>query len=200
MPPQPEREAEERRRQRIGALVAAALVLATVAIATLALTAGGGGSDKPDAGKVRALERLAEAAGCSVRTFPEEGHRHTRKPVTYRTNPPTSGNHNPLAARDGEYTSGGPPEEAVVHALEHGRIVLQYRANASAAARAGLKRVFDEDTSKMLLLQNETGMPYEVAATAWTRLIGCPRYGEEVPAALAAFRDAYRDKAPEQVP
>jgi hypothetical protein len=39
-----------------------------------------------------------------------------------------------------------------------------------------------------------------VAATAWTHLLACPHYDAHVPAALRAFRDAYRGKAPEQIP
>ena len=194
-----EREAAERRRQRNGYLVAGGLVLATIAIVVFALTAGGR-DDKPTTDQAKRLDQLAAAAGCTVRSFPAEGRGHTEKPVRYRTNPPTSGDHNPVPADDGEYTNGPPPQEAIVHSLEHGRVVLQYRPTASAAARVGLKRVFDADPSKLLLLENRTGMPYEVAATAWTHLIGCKRYGERVPAALGAFRDAYRDRAPERVP
>jgi hypothetical protein len=52
----------------------------------------------------------------------------------------------------------------------------------------------------MLVFPNNTGMPYEVAATAWTHLLGCRSYNARVPAALRAFRDAYRGKAPEQIP
>ena len=193
-----EREAAERRRERTGKLVAIGLVLATAGVLTFVLTAGG--EDKPDASKVEAAKRAAAAAGCTLRTFPAEGRAHTTELVTYRTNPPTSGNHNPAPAPDGEYTNGPPPKENYVHTLEHGRVELQYRAGASQAARAGLKAVFDEDEKHMLLFENNTKMPYEVAATAWTHLLGCQRWNPRVPAALRAFRDAYRDKAPEKVP
>jgi hypothetical protein len=134
-----------------------------------------------------------------VRTFPPEGRAHTDAQVTYRTNPPTSGNHNPLPAPDQQYTAA-PPKENYVHSLEHGRIELQYRPGSPPATIAGLKAVFDSDPSKMLMFPNNTSMPYAVAATAWTRLLGCPAYNARVPAAMRAFRDAYRDKAPEQVP
>jgi hypothetical protein len=193
-----EREEAERRRRRNGYLTAGGLVAATVAVVAFVLASGG--QDKPDVTKVKAAQQAATAAGCGVRTFPNEGRAHTTEPVTYKTNPPTSGNHNPVPARDGEYTSGPPPKENYVHTLEHGRIELQYRPDASVAARAGLKSVFDADTDHMLLFENNTRMPYEVAATAWTHLLGCMRWNPRVPAALGAFRDAYRDKAPEKIP
>jgi hypothetical protein len=192
-----EREEAERRRRRNGYATAAGLVAATIAVVVFVLASGGEG--KPDAAKVKVAQQAATAAGCSLRTFPSEGREHTTAPVTYRTNPPTSGPHNPAPAPDGEYDSA-PPKENYVHTLEHGRIELQYRPDAGPVARAGLKTVFDEDEKHMLLFPNNTRMPYEVAATAWTRLLGCRRYNVRVPAALGAFRDAYRDKAPEKVP
>ena len=44
-------------------------------------------------------------------------------------------------------------------------------------------------------------MPYEVAATAWTQLIGCPTYeGAATLDAIRDFRDIYRGQGPEDVP
>ena len=193
-----EQQEAERRRRRNGYIVAAALVAATIGVLAFVLLSNG--NDKPTAGQLRTLTRAAKAAGCTVRTFPSEGRTHTTGAVTYSTNPPTSGPHYPVPALDGEYANGGPPKERVVHTLEHGRIELQYRPGAAPAARAALRAVFHEDTDRMLLFQNGTGMPYEVAATAWAHLLGCPRYDARVPSALRAFRDAYRGKAPEKVP
>jgi hypothetical protein len=177
--------------------VAAALVAATIGVLAFVLLSRG--DDKPTASQLTTLTRAAKAAGCTLRSFPSEGRTHTTGPVTYKTKPPTSGPHNPVPAPDGEYANGAPPQERYVHTLEHGRIELQYRPDASPAAHAGLKAVFEEDTDRMLLFPNPD-MPYEVAATAWTHLLGCPRYNAKVPAALRAFRDAYRGKAPEKIP
>jgi hypothetical protein len=52
----------------------------------------------------------------------------------------------------------------------------------------------------MLLFQNNTNMPYAVAATAWTHLLGCPAMNDKVFDAVRAFRAAYTDKAPELIP
>ena len=52
----------------------------------------------------------------------------------------------------------------------------------------------------MLLFPNEE-MPYEVAATAWTQLLGCDTYdGEATIEALGAFRDEFLGRGPEAVP
>jgi hypothetical protein len=173
-------------------------VTATVAILAFVLLSGGDSGVSP--ARVRTLSGAASAAGCTLRTFPSEGRDHVVGKVVYKTNPPTSGAHNPLPAPDGDYPNGAPPKESYVHALEHGRIELQYRPGASPAARAGLEAVFAQDRNRMLVFPNNTGMPYEVAATAWTHLLGCRSYNARVPAALRAFRDAYRGKAPEKIP
>jgi len=66
--------------------------------------------------------------------------------------------------------------------------------------RDALLKIGNEDAAHMILTPNETGMDYEVAASAWTHLLGCPKMNDKVPAAVRAFRDAWRDKGPEQVP
>ena len=43
-------------------------------------------------------------------------------------------------------------------------------------------------------------MPYPVAATAWTHLVGCPKVTDKIWDALRAFRARYTDQAPEQIP
>ena len=51
----------------------------------------------------------------------------------------------------------------------------------------------------MLIFPNPD-MPYEVAATAWTQLIGCKKYeGAATLDAIRAFRDTYRGQGPEAV-
>jgi hypothetical protein len=188
----------ERRRRRNGLLVAAAIVVLSIAIVAFALSAGFG-PGPPSKTQLHRLKSAAAAAGCTVTSFPSEGRGHTTGRVRYRTNPPTSGPHNPVPAPDQVYTVA-PPAENYVHTLEHGRIELQYRPDAPANVRAALLGVYREFTHHMLLFPNNTGMDYEVAATAWTHRLGCTQWGSRVPAALRLFRDTYRDRAPEQVP
>jgi hypothetical protein len=177
--------------------VAAALIAAT-------LTACGDEKDGDTTAPAQppgpdAVKSAARKAGCEVRDTASEGNRHVNERVRYRTNPPTSGDHFPVPAQDGVYTKA-PPAEALVHSLEHGRIVIQYHPGLDPARRGDLKRVYDENTSHVILTPNQTGMRYEVALTAWTHLLGCPQLNERVPDAIRAFRDAYRDKGPEFVP
>jgi hypothetical protein len=84
-----------------------------------------------------------------------------------------------------------------VHSLEHGRIEIQYAPDLPAKDQLALKGVFDESPSGMLLFPNKD-MPYEVATTAWTQLMGCKKYeGAKTLDAIRDFRDAYRGRGPE---
>ncbi len=150
------------------------------------------------------LAAAAKAAGCVVKTFPSEGRNHTNGTVVYKTNPPTSGNHNPTPALDGVYAPGNTPTpEHFVHTLEHGRIELQYAPSQPRKVRLQLQSLLAESYKghpggyKVLLFENNTHMPYAVAATAWTHLIGCPTVSDKTWDALRDFRNAYVDKAPE---
>ena len=50
------------------------------------------------------------------------------------------------------------------------------------------------------MYENVTDMPYEVAATAWTQLLGCKTLNDRTFDALRAFGDRYVDEGPERVP
>ena len=220
-----EREARERaeaaaesRRKRLrlavgGALAAAALV----AVAALAITGFGGGDDTPGATPARGgvsvppqrisgLPAAAKAAGCTVRTLPDEGNAHLTKnfkPGDYDTNPPTSGPHNPDWYQDGVYEPGTTPRLGMlVHTLEHGRINLQYRPGTPQRTVRRLEALVNQLDGgyHMLLYQNTTKMPYAVAATTWTHLLGCREMNDRAFDAIRAFRLAYIDKGPETVP
>ena len=210
-----------RRFQLVGGVI---LGIAVVVVAIILITGGGSsdhtkasGDTKGDLAHVAipkpgpnanaaGLSKAAKAAGCTVKTYGSEGRTHTTGKVKYLTNPPTSGNHNPVPAEDGVYDPGNTPaKENFVHTLEHGRIEIQYRPGTPKQTRDQLETLFNENfkgTSgyHQLLFQNNTNMPYAVAATAWTHLLGCPKMNDKVFDAVRAFRAAYTDKAPELIP
>jgi hypothetical protein len=200
--------AAEKKKRRLGMAAGLVLGVAAVAAIVVAVTAGGGGSKSTKAPANRVLQAKAQAAGCTVRTFPSEGRTHTTDKVTYKTNPPTSGNHYPTPASDGIYDPGGtPPVGRLVHALEHGRVQYQYKAGTPADVRAQLEALIKQKGINgrpggynQLLYENTTKMPYAVAATAWTHMIACQTFnGTKTLDALRAFRDQYTDQAPELI-
>jgi Protein of unknown function (DUF3105) len=132
------------------------------------------------AAKVTGLVAAAKQAGCVLRLkLKDEGHDHIpvgSPPPGYKTNPPTSGDHvdPPYQQADGAYTEM-PAEIDFVHSLEHGRLEIQYSPDLPEAGQLALKGLYDTMYGATLLFPNEK-MPYEVAATTWTNLLGCPTY------------------------
>jgi Protein of unknown function (DUF3105) len=148
------------------------------------------------------LQKAAAAAGCDLRLdLPDEGNTHITKESEvpdYKTNPPTSGNHNPEQLADGAYAEY-PEPWYTVHSLEHGRIAIQYSPDLPERDQLAIKGVFDQDPAGMLLFPNPD-MPYDVAVTAWTQLMGCERYeGAKTLDAIRDFRDTYRGLGPESL-
>jgi hypothetical protein len=201
----------------VGGILAAAIVVAVVIAATGgddgSATAGGGGDSSvaipaaTDSAKPDNLAAAARAAGCEFREFESEGREHTSEPFDdYKTNPPTSGTHNPVPADDGIYDPGNSPApENWVHTLEHGRIILQYKPGTPERVRSQLETLFNEDVQgrsgyHMVLLENNTEMDAQVAAVSWTRSITCDEVNDRTWDALRAFRDRFVDKAPELIP
>jgi hypothetical protein len=83
--------------------------------------------------------------------------------------------------------------------MEHGRIVVHYDPELPESDQLALKGVFDNDPEGMVLFPS-TGMPYELAATAWRNGLGCESYSPEALDAVRAFRDEFRGKGPEKIP
>jgi len=115
---------------------------------------------------------------------------------------PTSGTHSPAAAADGVYSPlEAPSAGQTVHALEHGRVDIQYRPGLARRDIAQLEAlVAENDGYHQLLFQNQTKMPFVIAATSWTQMLGCKTFSPKVFDALRNFRERYADQAPEQVP
>ena len=137
------------------------------------------------------LQKAAREAGCYVMLHLEdEGHEHIpqNSPTPkYKTDPPTSGKHvePPYQQADGAYLEMPDPID-FVHSLEHGRMEIQYAPDLSEKIQRELKGVYDTMYGATLLFPNEK-MPYQVAATTWTNLLGCPTYKGAI--TLDAVRD-----------
>jgi hypothetical protein len=196
------RAAARKRTLQLGGGVAIGLVV-IAAVALLALGGGGGNDSSVDVTKLTAD---AKAGGCTFKQWPAEGRTHTPDKVTYKTNPPTSGNHNPTPAQDGIYRAGNtPPKENFVHSLEHGRIEFQYKPGTPAGDVAKLRALAEESLEgsagyHVLLFENNTDMPTQFAATAWTKSMTCSSVSPAAINAMREFRTAYTDKGPEFIP
>lgn len=208
-------QAGERRKKLVGYGVGGVLACAALVAIVLVFVTGAGNGGDSAAGSADAdypegsvpeqqiadLDEAAEAANCEVLELDSEGNAHVEPPteVEYQASPPNSGDHYPSDwTEDGVY--GEQPElERLVHAHEHGRIIIQFDQAVPDEVKGGLKALYDEDPYHMILTPNATDMPYEVAATTWTRTLGCEQMNEQVYDAIRAFRDDFRDEGPEFV-
>jgi hypothetical protein len=222
-----EREAREKaeaakaaRTRRLQLVAGGVLAVAAVAAVVVALAGGGGdggggGGDPEDAGagvpiparQISDLDAAAKAAGCRLRSFESEGREHSEETFDdYKTNPPTSGTHSPVPAEDGIYPPGSEPAvNNWVHSLEHGRIIYQYKPGTPKRRIDQLETLVNEDFRgasgyHQLAMQNNTKMPFAVAAVGWTRYLGCDKFTDATFDAFRAFRDTYVDKGPEFIP
>jgi hypothetical protein len=208
---------KDRNRLILGYSAAAVVALALAAVVVVVVLGGGGGTAKgdahlnlnlsygstngvapderegtpPGAVKVANLAAAAKQAGCDLRLhLRDEGHEHIppgSPTPDYKTKPPTSGPHvePPFQQADGAYTET-PAEIDFVHSLEHGRLEIQYSSSLAEEDQLALKGLFDTMYGATLLFPNDN-MPYEVAATTWTNLLGCPKYRGAI--TLDAIRD-----------
>jgi hypothetical protein len=219
-----EKAAAARKKRLQLALGAVLAIVAIGAVAAFAVAGLGGGGDDT-AGKASQattagvelpqqqtgdLNAAAQAAGCTLQHPAIEGRGHSTKkftPADYKTNPPTSGDHNPNPAPDGTYPTGNEPAiENWVHTLEHGRVLLMYKPGAPQESIAALQKLYEEDvldsgkSYHMVLMQNNSKMPFQTAAVAWQHYVGCNDLSPAALEAMRTFRDRFVDQGPEFVP
>jgi hypothetical protein len=170
----------ERRDQRLRPPAAVLAVLALLLVAGPTGLAMSHPNHAPAKAPTRPLDAIARDAGCRLVEYDSDP----------RTNPPVSGRVDErISARDGSYVGRRAPSRlAGVHALLHGRVVVQYRPDLPAAQVASLDRLVRRTPARTLLFANDSGMRAPVAATSYLTLMTCPRVDAKTLGALRAFR------------
>lgn len=159
-------------------------------------------STEPPTEGTTSLQEAADAANCELITEQkDEGNTHidpNSDLPKYTANPPTSGDHSPEPLADGAFADTPSPLN-YIHALEHGRIEIQYKTELPEAEQLELLGLFEEDQPGMIIFPNDD-QPYLVAATAWRQTLGCDSYeGAATLDAIRAFKSEYRARGPEPI-
>ena len=119
---------------------------------------------------------------------------HVRNP-TYEVDPPAGGPHLATPANPGFYTGDEvPPDGQLVHAMEHGFVVLWVRPDLSEEKMGQVEELSDRFGRELIVVER-AGLTGEVAVTAWHKRLLC---GELVPAKVELFTSEFKDEGPEK--
>jgi hypothetical protein len=142
------------------------------------------------------LASAGKAISSKIETFPSQGQRHLIRgaPYNYPHVFPTSGPHDPVWVEPGFYTSRQRPTK-LVHALEHGNIVIYYDEPGDEVMRK-LKSWASLYPGQWdgLVVTPKPGIGQKVALTAWTKLLRLEKFDAS---SAAAFIDMFRGRGPE---
>jgi Protein of unknown function (DUF3105) len=195
------RRLEARRRRQRTLLWTGTVVVVVAALVGFVVWQGRGPDDKVSAA---ALTQGRQAAGCGgVKQFPQASAgdhiRPDQQPRDWNSNPPTSGQHLDTPLRPGVYDVEQ-DQRAVVHNLEHGYVVLEYK-NLPADQVKELRDFVQERSGSKLLLTPNSGLDSDgVALAAWQNLETCQRVNLDVVKAFVndfMVPGATRSTAPE---
>jgi hypothetical protein len=126
--------------------------------------------------------------------FDGSSRAHVPNPV-YEVNPPAGGAHLPVPADPGFYRgSKVPPVGALVHAMEHGFVVLWFKSGLSAEKMQQINDLSDQFGRELIVVERPS-LRDEVAVTAWHRRALCAQLD---PTKVAIFTRAYTDRGPEK--
>jgi hypothetical protein len=170
--------------------VYAALWLVAAAAVVGLVFAVFGGPDDAETVSVPPVRQtqLADAAGegrCELR----------RASAGERLNPPV----------DGPAVRAAPPgfyEEpvasaALTAALRQGIVVIHFRAGLDGEQLEALKGLQAAVPAGTIVAPNSTRMPFELAVTAYRRLLGCPHFNAEALDAVQLFRGRFVGSGPD---
>jgi hypothetical protein len=155
-----------------------------------------------------ALDRRADAelrqaltgSGCRIDDEADPtgppGSNHVPSPG-YRVDPPSAGDHLLSVARSGVYAGSAVPQDGqLVHALEHGYVILWHRPDLPEADLDRLEALRATRERDILVVERPS-LPVAVAATAWQQRVLCPALDA---AALKRFAQEYVGSGPEDQP
>jgi len=128
---------------------------------------------------------------------PEQPRSHltpgdTRHPP-YNSNPPTSGWHWEAHVPTRPVVTQPQPDEVLVHEMEHGAVLLQYRCNNCPEIQQRLADLARKYPQSTIAVYNPR-LPAPIVVTAWRRLMPLEQVDEQ---RIEQFIQAYGLKGPE---
>jgi hypothetical protein len=167
----------------VAAWLAATAVVVTLAIVLL----GDGGPDEVSLPPIRGtqLADAARRAGCELR----------RADAADGSDPAADGSPAAVPARPGFYEKA-PDAASLIAAVRRGVVVIHFRSELDPERVDELRRIQDAAPNGTIVTPNST-MTFEVAATAFRRLLGCPRLTDASIEATLLFRGRFLGSGPD---
>lgn len=177
--------------ERVGGLFRRLLLLAAVAL--LGWAGAVAAMSREVAGAKSDIEAVI-GAECAYDRRSDQGRAHVTEPI-YRIEPPSGGPHVVTPASGGfkEFDSV-PTDGELVHAMEHGAVVVWYSGALDADDEQALRELADSDRAVIVVPRSALGVP--LAVTAWHRRMLCEVVDTE---AVARFSATFRGRGPERV-
>jgi hypothetical protein len=102
--------------------------------------------------------------------FADEGRQHVAEgtPITYNTDPPTSGTHYPIPQPGGFYTTDIQPGY-LVHTMEHGGIIIYYNDSLNAAEQDEIEAIIQPHIGQFatVVAVPRDDLDFPIILTAW---------------------------------
>lgn len=175
---QDEHRRAERRRSMV--IVGPAIGVALVLVGTAAIAIMGEQDEQ------NRVEAAAKQPIEGVEEYKKLPRNHVNTPVNYPQTPAVGGDHAPIWANCGVYTSPVEPTQAV-HSLEHGAVWVGYDPGLPKEQVEELTRI--AESNSYVLLSPVKGVPEPVTASAWGKQLAVKTADDP---RLAAFIQKYQ--------
>jgi hypothetical protein len=129
-----------------------------------------------------------------VQAYRVESRDHTEGPLAYDLSPPVGGDHFPVPGTCGFYESDPPPDELVVHSLEHGAVWVAYDPGLDDAQLDVLRDLVARQAK--VIATPYDGLDSALVVSAWGRQLALDSVDDP---RLGQFVETYRnsDESPE---
>lgn len=172
--------------------VAVILVCGSLALGACGDDDGDGATPDGEARPTSGGEHIGDAdEGIDgVQAYRIDSNDHLEDPLAYDLTPPVGGDHFPVPGTCGFYESDAPPDELVVHSLEHGAIWIAYDPDLDDTQLDVLRDLVARQ-AKVIATPFE-GLDTALVASAWGRQL--PLDSVDDPR-LGQFVETYRNSA-----
>lgn len=116
--------------------------------------------------------------------------------IDYNSNPPAAGEHYAITAHGGIYGKV-PADGNLVHSLEHGAVILWYKADLPRVDVQKLEKIYSNSFGAKKIMTPRENLDVPVALSSWGRVLKLTTIDEKK---IKDFFEINRDRGPEAAP